>query len=106
MTDLTKGTKGMSAFLVYKGTPGLSVGNHENKMGVRTSTTSDLVLDEVRIPAENLLGEEGTGFVTAMKTLDLARIWCAVIGVGVAKPCIDEAAAYARQRVQFGAPIG
>ncbi len=106
MTDKTKGTKGMSAFLVYKGTPGLSVGNHENKMGVRTSTTSDLVLDEVRIPAENLLGEEGTGFVTAMKTLDLARIWCAVIGVGVAKRCIDEAAAYARQRVQFGAPIG
>lgn len=106
MTDKTRGTKGMSAFLVYKGTPGLSVGNHENKMGVRTSTTSDLVLDEVRIPAENLLGEEGTGFVTAMKTLDLARIWCAVIGVGVAKRCIDEAAAYARQRVQFGAPIG
>lgn len=105
MTDRTKGTKGMSAFLVYKDTPGLSVGNHENKMGVRTSTTSDLVLDEVRIPAENRLGEEGTGFVTAMKTLDLARIWCAVIGVGVAQRCIDEAADYSRQRVQFGKPI-
>lgn len=105
MTDKTKGTKGMSAFLVYKGTPGLSVGNHEDKMGVRTSTTSDLVLDDVRIPAENLLGEEGTGFRTAMKTLDLARIWCAVIGVGVAQRCIDEAVAYSKQRIQFGKPI-
>lgn len=105
MTDKTKGTKGMSAFLIYKGTPGLSVGNHENKMGVRCSTTSDLVLDDVRIPAENRLGEEGTGFITAMKTLDLARTWCAVIGVGVAQRCIDEAVAYSRQRVQFGKPI-
>lgn len=105
MTDKTKGTRGMSAFLVYKGTPGLSVGNHENKMGVRTSTTSDLVLDDVHIPAENLLGAEGTGFKTAMQTLDLARTWCAVIGVGVAQRCIDEAVAYSKQRVQFGAPI-
>lgn len=105
MTDKTKGTRGMSAFLVYKGTPGLSVGNHENKMGVRTSTTSDLVLDDVHIPAANLLGEEGTGFATAMKTLDLARTWCAVIGVGVAQRCIDEAVAYSKQRVQFGKPI-
>lgn len=105
MTDKSGGTRGMSAFLVYKDTPGLSVGNHENKMGVRTSTTSDLVLDDVRIPAENRLGDEGTGFITAMKTLDLARIWCAVIGVGVAQRCIDEAVAYSRQRVQFGKPI-
>lgn len=95
----------MSAFLVYKGTPGLSVGRHENKMGVRCSTTSDLVLDNVRIPVENRLGEEGTGFATAMKTLDLARTWCAVIGVGLAQRCIDEAAAYSKQRVQFGKPI-
>ncbi len=105
MTDKTKGTKGMSAFLIYKGTPGLSVGNHENKMGVRCSTTSDLVLDDVRIPVENRLGEEGTGFVTAMKTLDLARTWCAVIGAGVAQRCIDEAVAYSKMRVQFGKPI-
>lgn len=105
MTDKTKGTKGMSAFLVYKGAPGLSVGNHENKMGVRCSTTSDLLLEDVRIPAQNRLGEEGTGFITAMKTLDLARTWCAVIAVGVAQRCIDEAVAYAKQRVQFGRPI-
>lgn len=106
MTDKEKGTKGMSAFLVYKGTAGLSIGNHEDKMGIRTSTTSDVVLDDVRIPAENRLGEEGTGFITAMKTLDMARTWCAVIGVGVSQRCVDEAAAYARQRVQFGKPIG
>ena len=105
MTDKSKGTRGMSAFLIYKGTPGLSVGNHENKMGIRCSTTSDLVLDNVRVPVENRLGEEGTGFATAMKTLDLARTWCAVIGVGLAQRCIDEAVAYSKQRVQFGKPI-
>lgn len=105
MTDRTKGTKGMSAFLVYKDTPGLSVGHHEDKMGVRTSTTSDLVLDDVRVPVENLLGGEGTGFATAMKTLDVARIWCAVIAVGVSQRCIDEAVSYSKQRIQFGKPI-
>ena len=105
MTAKDQGTKGISAFLVYKGTPGLSVGNHENKMGIRCSTTSDVLLEDVRIPAENRLGEEGTGFITAMKTLDLARTWCAAIGVGVAQRCIDEAVAYSKQRVQFGKPI-
>ena len=105
MTAKDQGTKGISAFLVYKGTPGLSIGNHENKMGIRCSTTSDVILEDVRIPAENRLGEEGTGFITAMKTLDLARTWCAVIGVGVAQRCIDEAVAYSKQRVQFGKPI-
>ena len=105
MTNKSYGTKGMSAFLIYKGTPGLSVGSHENKMGIRTSATSDLVLDNVRIPVENRLGEEGTGFITAMKTLDLARTWCAVIGVGLSQRCIDEAAAYSKQRIQFGKPI-
>ena len=105
MTDKSQGTHGMSAFLIYKDAPGLSVGNHENKMGVRCSTTSDLVLDNVRVPVENRLGEEGTGFATAMKTLDLARTWCAVIAVGLAQRCIDEAVAYAKQRVQFGKPI-
>ena len=99
------GTKGMSAFLVYKGTPGLSVGHHENKMGVRTSITSDVVLDDVRIPAENMIGAENTGFITAMKTLDLARINCAVVGTGVSQRCIDEAVEYGKQRKQFGKPI-
>ena len=105
MTNKQFGTRGMSAFLVYKGTPGLSVGNHENKMGIRTSVTSDLILEDVRIPVENRLGEEGTGFYTAMKTLDLARMWCAVIGVGLCQRCVDEAAVYAQQRITFGKPI-
>ena len=105
MTDKTKGVKGMSAFLVYKGTPGLTVGKHENKMGIRTSVTSDVLLEDVHIPVANRLGEEGTGFHTAMKTLDLARMWCAVIGVGLAQRCIDEAAVYAQQRITFGKPI-
>lgn len=105
MTDKSAGTKGMSAFLVFKGTPGLSVGNHENKMGIRTSITSDVILDDVRIPVENRIGEEGTGFITAMKTLDLARMWCAIIGVGICQRATDEAAVYAQQRVTFGRPI-
>lgn len=105
MTNKQFGTKGMSAFLVYKGTPGLSVGKHENKMGIRTSVTSDVLLEDVHIPVENRLGEEGTGFYTAMKTLDLARMWCAVIGVGLSQRCIDEAAVYAQQRITFGKPI-
>ncbi len=105
MTNKQFGTRGMSAFLVYKGTPGLSVGNHENKMGIRTSITSDVILEDVRIPVENRLGEEGTGFYTAMKTLDLARMWCAVIGVGICQRCVDEAAVYAQQRITFGKPI-
>lgn len=105
MTDKSKGTKGISAFLIDKGTAGLSIGNHEDKMGIRTSTTSDLVLEQVRVPLENRLGEEGTGFITSMKTLDLARIWCSVIAVGLAQRCIDEALSYSKQRMTFGKPI-
>lgn len=75
MTDKTKGTKGISMFLVDAGTPGLSTGNEENKMGIRTSNTCDVVLEDCRIPAENLIGEEGRGFPIAMKTLDQARAW-------------------------------
>lgn len=105
LTDKTKGSKGMSAFLVYRDTPGLSVGRHEDKMGIRASVTSDVILEDVHVPAENLLGQEGMGFVYAMETLDLARIWCAVMGVGVAQRCIDEAVAYGRERIQFGKSI-
>ena len=70
MTDKTKGVKGMSMFFVEKGTPGLSTGKEENKMGIRTSNTCDVVLEDVRIPASNLIGEEGRGFNIAMQTLD------------------------------------
>ena len=101
----TTDARGLSMLVYDKRDGGVKVRRIENKMGIRCSTTSDVILEDVRIPAENRLGEEGTGFITAMKTLDLARTWCAVIGVGVAQRCIDEAVAYSKQRVQFGKPI-
>ena len=105
MTDLSKGLKGMTAFLVPEGTPGLSIGNHENKMGIRTSNTCDVVLEDCRIPASAMLGEEGTGFTLAMKTLDIARTWMGCVAVGIAQRAIDESVAYGKQRVTFGKPI-
>ena len=105
MTDLSKGLKGMTAFLVYEGTPGLSVGNHENKMGIRTSNTCDVVLEDCRIPASAMLGTEGTGYTVAMKTLDIARTWMGCVAVDIAQRAIDEAVAYGKQRVTFGKPL-
>jgi len=105
MTDKTQGVKGMSAFLVDAGTPGLSFGNHENKMGIRTSTTCDVVMEDCRIPASCLMGKEGDGFAIAMKTLDMSRTWVGCAAVGIAQRAIDEAVAYGKQRVTFGKPI-
>ena len=105
MTDKSKGVKGMSLFLVDAGTPGLSAGHEENKMGIRTSNTCDVVLEDCRIPAANLIGEEGKGFNYAMKALDLGRAWMGAVAVGIAQRGINEAVAYARERVQFGKPI-
>ena len=105
MTDLSKGIKGMSAFLVFAGTPGLSTGNHENKMGIRTSDTCDVVLEDVRVPASAMLGVEGTGYSLAMKTLDIARTWMGCVAAGIAQRAIDEAVAYGKQRVTFGKPL-
>ncbi len=105
LTDKSKGLKGMSAFLIYKGTPGLSTTNHENKMGIRTSITSDIVLEDCRIPADQILGAEGTGFATAMKTLDLARMFVGGLGVGIAQRALDEGIAYTKTRCQFGRPV-
>ena len=116
MTDKTKGLKGMSAFIVEAGTPGLSTGKHEDKMGIRGSNTCDVVFDECRIPAENLLGNEGDGFKIAMQTLDISRtfiggshiLWLIRWGgmaVGIAQRAMEEAIAYAKTRIQFGQPI-
>ncbi len=105
MTDKSQGVKGMSAFLVDAGTPGLSTGNHENKMGIRTSNTCDVVLEDCRIPASALMGAEGEGYKIAMKTLDMSRTWVGCCAVGIAQRCIDEAVAYGKQRVTFGKPI-
>ena len=105
MTDKSAGVKGISMFFVEKGTPGLSTGKDEDKMGIRGSHTCDVVLEDCRIPAENLLGEEGQGFKIAMQTLDQARTWMGCIATGIAQRAMEEAINYANQRVQFGKPI-
>ena len=106
MTDKSKGAgKGYSAFFVERDTPGVSIGKIEQKMGIRCSQTSEVIFDNVRVPASARIGDEGTGFKLAMKTLDVARITCGITAVGICQRAIDEAAAYAKGRVQFGAPI-
>ncbi len=96
---------GISAFIVEKGTPGFSFGKKEKKMGIRSSPTMELVFDKCRIPAGNLLGEEGHGFKIAMKTLDGGRIGIASQALGIAQGALDAAVAYARERKQFDTPI-
>ena len=105
MTGKSVGVKGMSMFFIEAGTPGLSTGHEEDKMGIRTSNTCDVVLDDCRIPASNLLGAEGQGFTIAMKTLDQARAWMGCIATGIAQRAMEEAIAYGKERVQFGKPI-
>lgn len=105
MTDKSQGTKGISMFFVEAGTSGLSTGNHENKMGIRTSNTCDVVFEDCRIPAENLIGQEGKGFKIAMQTLDQARTWMGCVATGIAQRGINEAIAYGKERIQFGKPI-
>ena len=105
MTDKSKGLDGMSAFIVEAGTPGLSTGKHEDKMGIRCSKTCDVVFDDCRIPAENLLGKEGDGFKIAMKTLDISRTFVGCMALGIAQRAMEEAFVYANERCQFGKPI-
>ena len=104
-TDRSKGVKGLSAFIVERSRAGISVDKHENKMGIRSSDTASVVFEDLRIPAENLLGKEGEGFKIAMVTLDLARPFVGACGAGIGQRCIDEAAKYAKQRICFGKPI-
>jgi alkylation response protein AidB-like acyl-CoA dehydrogenase len=100
------GTKGISAFLVEGGTPGLRVGKHEDKLGLRASNTVPLTFDDCRIPADALLGVENEGFKIAMMALDGGRIGIASQAVGIATAAVEEAVDYAKQRKQFGKPIG
>ena len=104
-TDETLRHRGISAFIVEKGTPGLTVGHVEDKMGLRASDTSDLIFEDCRVPVANLLGVEGQGFAIAMTGLDGGRIGIAAQSVGVARAALDEAVRYAKQREQFGQPI-
>jgi butyryl-CoA dehydrogenase len=105
VTDKTKGARGASAFIVEKDTPGFHFGKKEKKMGIRASSTRELIFDNCRIPVENIIGKEGLGFIVAMKTLDNARTGVGSQGVGVAQGAFEEAVKFARQRIQFGHPI-
>ncbi len=97
--------KGITAFIVEKGTPGFRVGREENKMGIRATNTSELIFEECRIPASNRLGQEGEGFRIALMMLDSGRIGVAAQAVGIARRAYEEALKYARTRQQFGQPI-
>jgi len=105
MTDKSRGARGASAFVVEKDTPGFSFGKKEDKLGIRGSTTRELVFEDARVPAESLLGKEGRGFMTAMKTFDMSRPGVAAQALGIATGALDEAIKYSRERVQFGRPV-
>ena len=105
-TDPAKGTKGLSVFIVEKGTPGFTYGSVEDKMGVRASATSELVFEDCRIPRDNLLRELNAGFKIGMMILDGSRIGIAAQAVGFAQGALDEAVKYAKEREQFGRSIG
>ncbi|OPJ55759.1 acyl-CoA dehydrogenase [Alkalithermobacter paradoxus] len=105
MTDPSKGTKGISAFIVDSSAKGFSVGKKESKLGIKGSSTCELIFENCRIPKENLLGKEGQGFKIAMKTLDGGRIGIAAQALGIAQGALDETVKYVKERRQFGKPI-
>lgn len=103
--DKSKGLKGLSAFIVEKSRSGITVGKEEDKMGIRLSNTCDVIFENVRIPADHLLGKEGEGFKIAMKTLDLARPFVGAVAVGIAQRALEESVKYSKERITFGKPI-
>lgn len=105
MTDRSKGTKGISAFIVEKGFEGFEIGKIEDKLGIRASSTAELVFKDCRVPKENLLGKEGKGFGVAMGTLDGGRIGIAAQALGIAEGALDEAVKYMKERKQFNKPL-
>ncbi len=104
-TDKSKGAKGISAFIVEKGTPGLKYGVEEDKLGLRGSVTAELIFEDCRVPKENLLGELNMGFIGAMNILDRGRTAIGAMSVGIAQGALEQSIAYAKQREQFGKPI-
>lgn len=106
VTDSSKGSKGVSAFIVERNTPGFTIGKKEKKMGLHGSNTCELIFENAEVPAENLLGEEGEGFKIAMANLDVGRIGIAAQGLGIAEAALEHSVRYAKERVQFGKPIG
>jgi len=105
VTDRALGRKGISAFIVERGTPGMTPGKKEDKLGMRASDTSEVLFESCRIPAEQLLGEEGQGFVNTMQVLDAGRIGIAALAVGLAQGAYEAALSYAQERKAFGKPI-
>ncbi len=105
ITDRSKGPRGASMFVVEDTDPGFSYGVKEKKLGIRASSTRELIFKDCRIPKERMIGRQGTGFFTVMRTLDLSRPGIASLGIGLGQAALDEAVNYAKQRVQFGRPI-
>lgn len=105
MTDKSKGVRGISAFILEKGMPGFTFGKREEKMGINSSITMELIFQDVRVPKANLLGKEGEGFKIAMATLDGGRIGIAAQALGIAQAALDHALKYSKERIQFGKPI-
>ncbi len=105
MTDKSKGNRGITAFIVEKGMPGFSIGKKEHKMGIRGSATAELVFENVRVPAANMLGQLNGGFKIAMQTLDGGRIGIAAQALGIAQGALDLTKKYIKERIQFGKPI-
>ncbi len=106
MTDPSKGARGISSFIIEKGKKGFSIGTVEKKLGIRGSQQAELVFEDMRVPQENLLGKEGMGFGLAMKTLDCGRVGVAAQALGIAQGALDKSVQYAKEREQFGRPIG
>jgi alkylation response protein AidB-like acyl-CoA dehydrogenase len=106
VTDPSQGARGISAFVVEKSDPGVSFGAPEKKLGIKGSPTREVIMDDVRIPADRIIGEEGTGFKTALATLDHTRVTIAAQALGIAQGALDYAIGYVKERKQFGKPIG
>lgn len=105
MTDKAKGARGASAFIIDKGTPGFTFGKKEKKLGIRTSATCELIFNDCKVPAENLLSREGMGFIVTMRTFDMSRPGVAAQALGIAQGALDCAIKYSQERKQFGKPI-
>jgi len=105
VTDRTRGHRGISAFIIEQGTPGMTAGKKENKLGMRASDTSEVIFQDCRVPASQLLGEEGQGFINTLQVLDAGRIGIAALAVGLAQGAYEAARSYAKERRQFGQPL-
>ena len=105
MTDKTRGARGASAFIVEKGTPGFTFGKKEDKLGIRASSTTELIFQDCKIPKENLLAKEGMGFIVTMRTFDMSRPGVAAQALGIAQGALDTAVKYSKERIQFGKSI-